>query len=225
MPREAELHVFVQHARVPPDSNAAERSTCGPVSTRFTCLGPGSAARHLTEQMDSLYATLHMESPDPYCRTWDYLNAPTPATVGRLGDMGLGRAGTSQPLLAPSTSVAALADQSEARCALADGLLSDPRQESRLRRWPPARCEASLTARLDLCRIKPLLANLRQVDAHTYHADEADHDHMNHQVNVPRTVPWHFRHGELSHQEVAHMHPCHQDGDMQKTHEPRPSPK
>ena len=44
MPREAELHVFVQHARVPPDSNAAERRTCGPVSTRFTCLGPGSAA-------------------------------------------------------------------------------------------------------------------------------------------------------------------------------------
>lgn len=75
------LRVCVQHPEVPPDNNAAERAIRGPVISRYTSFGSGSASGALlAEQMYSIYATLHECGLNPYHWTQDYL-----ATCARNG--------------------------------------------------------------------------------------------------------------------------------------------
>lgn len=61
------LRVCVQHPEVPPDNNAAERAIRGPLISRYTSFGSGSASGALlAEQMYSIYATLHEWGLNPY---------------------------------------------------------------------------------------------------------------------------------------------------------------
>ena len=121
------LRVCVQHPEVPPDNNAAERAIRGPVISRYTSFGSGSASGALlAEQMYSIYATLHEWGLNPYHWTQDYLAAcarndrQAPADLGpwlpwRMDDAR--RAELSRPPPRPGAAGAALGEPAEAPLA------------------------------------------------------------------------------------------------------------